>query len=558
MDNLQKSDSQESTSNSQVAQRQVQPGSKNTKQSQQPTLQAKQRPIQAKQRPIQAKQRPIQAKQQPIQRNTGSNAGSTNGNVNEAQVKANVSALTGTDVTDAKVHYNSNKPAQLQAEATAQGDQVHLASGKERHLGHELTHVAQQKQGRVKPTIQANNGMGINNDPKLEKEADDIGAKAHSNQPIQAKSISSGTNATGSVDQPMQLKFRPGKISGKELVGIHKSNYKDVEEGKGFYFFSKRPTQVTVESGTKVTLKPGQFIMYDPEYKDKTGKFVRVRYRLRNEKKMKYGFVEASHIKKVLTPKEKKAQEKKRKQQQIEQQKLDVQQDHENLITNLRDASNVGVEVEIRNVTLTRGDNKNWDDDGEPVTLTSGGKDGVWVTDQHSANKAIIEWNTDHPKFKDSNFGGNFQEKLDRLNNALTSSSVGTFAELVNLASGIMDVGSVVSKYKDVGYDYNQNYVTQTQVNMEVPLQNIGKIPQKDKDKKHDSAQMFSGAKSRQAKEVFIKSRKYANDLTGEMLAAWNNDNPNQKYKISDMENLISTMTIFMHTAIFNGLGMEN
>ncbi|OJJ19868.1 hypothetical protein BKI52_15415 [marine bacterium AO1-C] len=175
-----------------------------SKQGQKPAIQAKQQTIQAKQRPIQAKQKPVQAKQSPVQRNTKSKGG--NENTSEAQIKANVSALMGTDVSDAKVHYNSNKPAQLKAEATAQGKEVHLAPGKEQHLGHELTHVAQQQQGRVEPTVQANNGaVNINDDPKLEKEADDIGAKAQSNEPIQAKGfISNSQGNSNSGQTPIQ------------------------------------------------------------------------------------------------------------------------------------------------------------------------------------------------------------------------------------------------------------------------------------------------------------------------------------------------------------------
>ncbi|EAY27767.1 hypothetical protein M23134_03836 [Microscilla marina ATCC 23134] len=150
--------------------------------------------------PIQTKMKPYEAKQLPIQRKA---------KYNEHQVKANVSALTGTDVSDAQVHYNSSKPAQLQAEATAQGTQVHLGQGKEQHLGHELTHIAQQKQGRVQPTIQANNGQGINNDPKLEQEADKIGALAMKGDTIQAKKPINNTPGR-SNNQPIQryIKYR--------------------------------------------------------------------------------------------------------------------------------------------------------------------------------------------------------------------------------------------------------------------------------------------------------------------------------------------------------------
>ncbi len=164
-------------------------------------------PIQSKQAPVQAKQVPIQAKQRPIQRNTGSSKSS--GNVNEAQVKANVSNIMGVDVTQAKVNYNSGKPAQLKAEAYAQGNTVEIAPGKEKHLGHELAHIGQQAQGRVQPTIQGNNGIGINNDPKLEKEVDDIGDQAMSMQPTQMKQNNTMKSSVGNTQQgaPVQGKF---------------------------------------------------------------------------------------------------------------------------------------------------------------------------------------------------------------------------------------------------------------------------------------------------------------------------------------------------------------
>jgi hypothetical protein len=76
------------------------------------------------------------------------------------------------------VHYNSSQPAQLDALAYAQGSDIHLAPGQERHLPHEAWHVVQQAQGRVKPTLQMKDGVAINDDAKLEHEADVMGTKA--------------------------------------------------------------------------------------------------------------------------------------------------------------------------------------------------------------------------------------------------------------------------------------------------------------------------------------------------------------------------------------------
>jgi hypothetical protein len=86
--------------------------------------------------------------------------------------------MSGQSMDDVKVHYNSNKPAQLQAHAYAQGSDIHIASGQEKHLPHEAWHVVQQKQGRVDPTMQLKGKVNINDDTGLEKEADLMGAKA--------------------------------------------------------------------------------------------------------------------------------------------------------------------------------------------------------------------------------------------------------------------------------------------------------------------------------------------------------------------------------------------
>jgi hypothetical protein len=93
------------------------------------------------------------------------------------KLQAGVEALSGHAMDDVRVHYNSSKPAQLAAHAYAQGADIHLAPGQERHLPHEAWHVAQQKQGRVGATTQLQ-GVKVNDDPALEREADVMGARA--------------------------------------------------------------------------------------------------------------------------------------------------------------------------------------------------------------------------------------------------------------------------------------------------------------------------------------------------------------------------------------------
>jgi hypothetical protein len=101
-----------------------------------------------------------------------------NGNGLPAGLRSGIEALSGYSMHDVKVHYNSEKPAQLQAHAFAQGSDIHIAGGQEKHLPHEAWHVVQQKQGRVKPTMQMKNKLAINDSPGLEREADEMGSKA--------------------------------------------------------------------------------------------------------------------------------------------------------------------------------------------------------------------------------------------------------------------------------------------------------------------------------------------------------------------------------------------
>jgi len=96
-----------------------------------------------------------------------------------ANLQAGIERLSGHSLADVRVHRNSSQPAQLNAHAFAQGRDIHLAPGQEKHLPHEAWHVVQQAQGRVQPTMQLQaGGTPINDDHGLEREADVMGAQA--------------------------------------------------------------------------------------------------------------------------------------------------------------------------------------------------------------------------------------------------------------------------------------------------------------------------------------------------------------------------------------------
>jgi hypothetical protein len=94
------------------------------------------------------------------------------------QLKSGIENISGYSMDDVKVHYNSSRPAQLNAYAYAQGTDIHIAAGQQKHLPHEAWHVVQQKQGRVQATTQLKSSVPLNDDEALEKEADKMGAKA--------------------------------------------------------------------------------------------------------------------------------------------------------------------------------------------------------------------------------------------------------------------------------------------------------------------------------------------------------------------------------------------
>jgi hypothetical protein len=129
------------------------------------------------------------------------------------RLKAGVEALSGVSLDDVKVHYNSSKPAQLQALAYAQGKDIHLGPGQEANLPHEAWHVVQQAQGRVRPTRQTKAGGAVNDDRGLESEADRMGEKAFQLGSLSAVvpgTASAGHLATGAA---IQLK--------KVIAGTH-------------------------------------------------------------------------------------------------------------------------------------------------------------------------------------------------------------------------------------------------------------------------------------------------------------------------------------------------
>ncbi|HUQ06585.1 MAG TPA: DUF4157 domain-containing protein [Kofleriaceae bacterium] len=99
-------------------------------------------------------------------------------------VRAPMEQAFNADFSAVRIH-QGDQATQMGAHAYAHGADLHFAPGQyapdtdsgRSLLGHELAHVVQQAQGRVTATTQLK-GVGINDDDALEREADDLGARA--------------------------------------------------------------------------------------------------------------------------------------------------------------------------------------------------------------------------------------------------------------------------------------------------------------------------------------------------------------------------------------------
>lgn len=93
------------------------------------------------------------------------------------RLKSGLERQSGLDLGDVRVHYDSPKPAAVQALAYTQGSNIYVGPGQKQHLPHEGWHAVQQAQGRVRPTGSVH-GTAINDSRSLEREADVMGARA--------------------------------------------------------------------------------------------------------------------------------------------------------------------------------------------------------------------------------------------------------------------------------------------------------------------------------------------------------------------------------------------
>jgi outer membrane protein OmpA-like peptidoglycan-associated protein len=123
-----------------------------------------------------------------VQKKEQNQSNNTSGTGLHPEVRPQMESSFGADFSGVQVHTGPDaiqKTSELGAQAYTQGNNIYFNQGKYDHnsiqgkalLGHELTHVVQQRAGRVQASGQAK-GMNINTDQGLEREADVMGMKA--------------------------------------------------------------------------------------------------------------------------------------------------------------------------------------------------------------------------------------------------------------------------------------------------------------------------------------------------------------------------------------------
>lgn len=115
-------------------------------------------------------------------------------------VRRKMESAFGTDFSDVSIHQDAQAEA-VGALAFTRGPHIHFAAGKyaphtqagRQLIGHELTHVVQQRAGRV-ATPQAA-GLPINADPGLEAEAESLGKRVAAGDGVRVSGSPQGLSA---------------------------------------------------------------------------------------------------------------------------------------------------------------------------------------------------------------------------------------------------------------------------------------------------------------------------------------------------------------------------
>ena len=139
------------------------------------------------------------------------------------QLRQKMESAFGSDFSDVRVHQGPSADS-LSALAFTQGRDIHFAPGRynpasaegQRIIAHELTHVVQQRHGRV--AVPSGGGVPLNEDASLESEADTLGARA-----VQGESVVEDATRQGNGSRSVNPSVAP--VQGMMGWGKSKGGY---------------------------------------------------------------------------------------------------------------------------------------------------------------------------------------------------------------------------------------------------------------------------------------------------------------------------------------------
>ena len=158
-----------------------------------------------------------------------SNSGKQNKSL-PGNLQSNMESSLGQDFSSVGINTNSQKAVQMNARAYTQNEQIHFAPGEfnpgstsgQNLIGHEFTHIAQQRAGVVKPTKMLKKGVMVNDDRSLESEADNFGKKAAKGEAV-SKYRSAGLGVRSSMrTSQMMSNVIQRDIKGEKQLGYGK------------------------------------------------------------------------------------------------------------------------------------------------------------------------------------------------------------------------------------------------------------------------------------------------------------------------------------------------
>lgn len=185
----------------------------------------------------------------------------------------------GHDFSQVKVHQNSNKAVQLQAKAFAKGNDIHFAPGQfnpgtsagKTLIGHELAHVAQQREGKVQQTMQQNT-LGINNDIALEREADTRGsAMLSGSQHMRQRRVTTPGNFGNVIQRDLQVEGGSKKDKESFLKKINKNSGIPFEYDETYHLQKKNEKDTAKKVFAKrivSSIKSSEFVKLELTSKD--------------------------------------------------------------------------------------------------------------------------------------------------------------------------------------------------------------------------------------------------------------------------------------------------